>query len=60
MFKMAVSDADGWQSLWDAEVFVPGDWVEGQQMRNGKKLKYKINGKSHHTTYLSPGAHFSL
>jgi len=37
---------------------LPGDWVEGQQMRNGKKSSYKINGKSHPTTYLGPGAHF--
>jgi Ergosterol biosynthesis ERG4/ERG24 family len=26
-------------------------------MRNGKKMKYKINGESHYTAYRSPGAH---
>jgi hypothetical protein len=71
-FKLAVTDPDWWESLWDTEAFLvyfgwytfclvawavlPGDWVEGYPMRNGKKLKYKINGKSH-TTYLSHGAH---
>ena len=72
-FNMAVTNPDWWRSLWDTEAFLvyfgwyafcliawailPGDWVEGQQMRNDKKLKYKINGKSPHTTYLSPGVH---
>lgn len=60
-FNMAVTNPDWWRSLWDTEAFLvyfgwyafcliawailPGDWVEGQQMRNDKKLKYKINGK---------------
>ena len=73
-FKMAVTNPDWWKSLWDAEAFLvylgwysfcliawavlPGDWVEGQQLRNGKKLKYKINGKLHRITNLRPGAHF--
>jgi delta14-sterol reductase len=26
--------------------FIPGDWVEGKIMRNGKKQAYKINGRS--------------
>jgi len=72
-FKTAVTDPDWWKSLWDTEAFLvyfgwyafcliawvilPGDWVEGLQMRNGKKMKYKINGKSHRTTCRSPGAH---
>ena len=72
-FTTAVTNPDWWKSLWDTEAFLvycgwytfclvawailPGDWVEGQQMRNGKKLKYKINGRSHCATYLSPGAH---
>ena len=49
-----------WKSLWDTEAMLmylgwytfcvvawlvlPGDWIEGTLMRNGKKLKYKING----------------
>lgn len=49
-----------WASLWDTEAalaylawyafcvvawaVLPGDWVEGTQLRNGKKQKYKING----------------
>ena len=73
-FKMAVTDPDWWNSLWDTEAFLvyfgwytfcliawvilPGDWIEGQQMRNGKKMKYKINGTLHRITCLSPGAHF--
>lgn len=64
----ALTNPDWWKGLWDTEAFLvyfgwyafcviawailPGDWVEGQQMRNGKRLKYKINGKSHRT-YLS-------
>ena len=27
-----------------AWLVLPGDWVEGTLMRNGKKMKYKING----------------
>jgi len=52
-FKIAVTDLDWWKSLWDAEAFLvyfgwyafclvawailPGDWGDGQQMRNGNK-----------------------
>jgi len=53
-------DPDFWKSLWDTEAMLvylswytfcvvswavlPGDWVEGLPMRNGKRMKYKING----------------
>lgn len=49
-----------WLSLWDTEAAViylawyafcviawailPGDWIDGAQMRNGQTKKYKING----------------
>jgi len=50
-----------WKDLWDTEAtlvyliwytfcvvswaVLPGDWVEGLPMRNGKRMKYKINGR---------------
>ena len=53
---------EGLLSLWDSQaavvyaawygwcvlcwVVIPGQWVEGAVMRNGEKLKYKINGQS--------------
>ena len=59
-FIQAVTSLDWWKSLWDTQAFLvyiawwafcivawfvlPGDWVEGTTMRNGRKLKYKING----------------
>ncbi|KAG8955904.1 erg24, C-14 sterol reductase [Tulasnella sp. 424] len=54
-----LSSLDGWKSLWDTKAFtaltgwlvylvvlwaiLPGDWVEGLQLRDGTKRKYKIN-----------------
>ncbi|KAF9654072.1 ERG4/ERG24 ergosterol biosynthesis protein [Thelephora ganbajun] len=51
-----------WKGLWDTEaalmylawyafcvvawLVLPGDWIEGTLMRNGKKMKYKINAFS--------------
>lgn len=59
-FTEAVTNRNWWKSLWDMQAFLayiawwafcvvawfvlPGDWVEGTTMRNGRKLKYKING----------------
>lgn len=56
----AVSDPAWWKSLWDTEAaliylawyafcvvawaILPGDTVEGTTLRNGGKIKYKING----------------
>lgn len=50
-----------WRSLWDTNAMLvylawyafcvvswailPGDWVEGLPMRNGQRIKYKINGR---------------
>ena len=50
-----------WKSLWDTEAMLaylawyafcvvswavlPGDWIEGLPMRNGQRMKYKINGR---------------
>ncbi|EPQ54731.1 ERG4/ERG24 ergosterol biosynthesis protein [Gloeophyllum trabeum ATCC 11539] len=58
----AYNDLSWWKNLWDTEAaliylawylfcvaawfILPGDWVEGTQMRNGRKLKYKINAFS--------------
>lgn len=60
--KDSVLNVSYWSRLWDTEATVlylgwyvfcvaawyvlPGDWVEGTTMRNGKKQKYKINGMS--------------
>jgi hypothetical protein len=57
----SVSDVNWWKGLWDNEAatlyfgwyafcvvawaVLPGDWVEGTQLRNGKRLQYKINGE---------------
>jgi delta14-sterol reductase len=56
----AVSDPAFWWKLWDPKAFaiyyswyafclvtwaiLPGDWVQGTQLRNGKYQQYKING----------------
>ena len=56
----AVSDPAFWWKLWDPKAFalyyswyafclltwavLPGDWVQGTQLRNGKYQHYKING----------------
>ncbi|KAF8522191.1 ERG4/ERG24 ergosterol biosynthesis protein [Hysterangium stoloniferum] len=73
-FSQAVTTLDWWKSLWDAQAFLlyiawfaytvvawfvlPGDWVEGTTMRNGKKLKYKINAFS--TFLLTLGIAFGV
>ena len=60
-FSNAVTSLDWWKSLWDTKAFLgylgwytfcvaawyilPGDWVEGTTLRNGGKVKYKINGE---------------
>jgi hypothetical protein len=33
--------------------YIPGDWVEGTLMRNGKKQMYKINGEFKEASGLS-------
>ena len=56
----AVSDTAFWWKLWDPKAFtlyyswyafcllawaaLPGDWVQGTQLRNGQYQLYKING----------------
>ncbi|KDQ62213.1 hypothetical protein JAAARDRAFT_30111 [Jaapia argillacea MUCL 33604] len=61
-FTQAVSSLTWWKSLWDTQAAIlyfswyafcvvawyilPGDWVEGTQLRNGGKQKYKINAFS--------------
>lgn len=56
----AVSDPAFWWKLWDPKAFsiyyswyafcllawagLPGDWVQGTQLRNGQYQHYKING----------------
>jgi delta14-sterol reductase len=56
----AVSDPAFWWKLWDLKAFaiyyswyafclvawavLPGDWVQGTKLRDGKHQKYKING----------------
>ena len=56
----AVSDPAFWWKLWDSKAFtvyyvwyacclvawavLPGDWVQGTQLRNGQYQQYKING----------------
>jgi hypothetical protein len=58
----ALSDVNWWKSLWDTQAaliylgwytfcvvswyILPGDTVEGLTMRDGNKVKYKINGAS--------------
>ncbi|KAI0283992.1 ERG4/ERG24 ergosterol biosynthesis protein [Russula aff. rugulosa BPL654] len=58
----AVSDPTFWWKLWDPKAFaiyyswyafclvtwaiLPGDWVQGTQLRNGKYQQYKINAFS--------------
>lgn len=56
-----LGNPDFWEDLWDTEAtlvyltwytfcvvswaVLPGDWVEGLPMRDGKRMKYKINGR---------------
>lgn len=56
----SVSNLDWWKGLWDTQAsliylawyafcvvswfILPGDYVEGVQLRTGDKKKYKING----------------
>jgi Delta14-sterol reductase len=56
----SLSDVNTWKRLWDTEAaliylswyafcvlawfLLPGDWVEGVKLRNGNRIKYKING----------------
>jgi Delta14-sterol reductase len=58
----AVSSLTWWKGLWDTQAFLvycawmafnvlawailPGDWVDGVELRDGTKQKYKINGLS--------------
>lgn len=58
--QQAISDTDWWKSLLDTKALaiysswyafcivawavLPGDWVQGSQLRNGKYQGYKING----------------
>ena len=55
-----VSNPEFWKGLWDTQavlaylgwyaftvvawLILPGDWIEGTEMRNGQKKQYKING----------------
>ena len=57
-----VSNPEFWKGLWDTQavlaylgwyaftvvawLILPGDWIEGTEMRNGQKKKYKINGNA--------------
>lgn len=57
----AVTSYAWWVRLWDPQAFLafvawmvyiviawailPGDWVEGTPLRNGKRQEYKINGE---------------
>lgn len=59
----SVTDVNWWKGLWDNEAAIlyfgwyafcvvawailPGDWIEGTKLRNGKRLQYKINGECH-------------
>ncbi|KAF8598461.1 ERG4/ERG24 ergosterol biosynthesis protein [Ceratobasidium sp. AG-I] len=61
-FVRAVEDKDWWLSLFDAKasiayagwyvytlaawLILPGDWVEGTELRTGGRIKYKINALS--------------
>jgi Delta14-sterol reductase len=56
----AVTDPEWWKGLWDTKAaliylgwyafcviswaILPGDWIEGVELRTGEKKKYKING----------------
>jgi Ergosterol biosynthesis ERG4/ERG24 family len=67
-FTQAVSDPLWWAKLWDptatalyfawyafclfAWYVLPGDWVKGAQLRDGRFQHYKINGR--HPTILPP------
>jgi Delta14-sterol reductase len=59
-FQSSITDSAFWKSLYDPTAFaiylswyffcvlawaiLPGDWVQGTQLRNGKYQSYKING----------------
>lgn len=63
-FTAAVQDPSWWAGLWDTEatlvylgwfaftviawLALPGDWVEGTELRTGGKKLYKINGTIPH------------
>ncbi|THH20554.1 hypothetical protein EW146_g838 [Bondarzewia mesenterica] len=69
LVQQALSDPEWWKGLWDAQAAVmylgwyafcvlawailPGDWVQGSQLRNGKYQHYKINAFS--TSLLALG-----
>lgn len=75
-FFNAITDANWWLSLWDTEAslvyaawyafclvawaVVPGDWVQGTQLRNGGKVWYKINGEHSGNCLHCPFAHSSF
>lgn len=66
----SLSSPTFWKSLWDTQsflmycgwysfcvlawYFLPGDWVEGVQLRTGGRKKYKINGQFHLLIYYAP------
>ncbi|PSS06840.1 hypothetical protein PHLCEN_2v3559 [Hermanssonia centrifuga] len=70
----SLSDPEWWQSLWDTKAslmylawyafcvvayfVLPGDWIEGTQIRDGTRKMYKINAFS--TFLLSMGITFGL
>lgn len=74
-----LSDPSFWKSLWDTQAaliylgwyafcvlawaILPGDWVEGSQLRDGGKKLYKINGEFEHNnldpTSSNPSLAFS-
>jgi Delta14-sterol reductase len=69
----ALQEPEFWKSLWDTEAalmylgwyafcivawfVLPGDWIDGTLMRNGEKMKYKINGTQflHHLAFRAAG-----
>jgi delta14-sterol reductase len=69
-FIKSVLDVDSWVNLFDTKAtvvyfgwyaftvaawyFLPGDWVEGTELRTGGRLKYKINGSCFPVSRSSP------
>ena len=67
--KTSLENPEFWKSLWDKDAAVlylvwylycvvcwfvlPGDWVEGTTMRDGRKKQYKINGASTRLSRMS-------
>jgi Delta14-sterol reductase len=57
----AIMDLKWWQSLWDTKAILiylgwyafcvvswmvlPGNWIEGAELRTGERKRYKMNGK---------------